>query len=215
MTGPHIVLAHGWTLTDVQALARATVSTHHSQYGPWQDRYDAAHHGILTLLYTAPQPPTRRDLTRAAGRAISVWVRDEWRHHGIDETPGLLTEGRLRPRFVTYWDERRVTPSPEERVVERIALAQVWARMSPAEQRVIAARAAYGDNGSAAEGLGKPRASFVVQLNQARRHFRARWFEGETVRAWANDQPTLTGRGGSVRALKVLRQRRSRRQVAA
>jgi hypothetical protein len=69
----------------------------------------------------------------------------------------------------------RVTPGPEERVVDRVAVAQIWPRLRPLHQQVPAALAAHEDYGRAAAALGKSRKTFTTQVGQARRAFLDLW----------------------------------------
>jgi hypothetical protein len=64
-------------------------------------------------------------------------------------------------------------PGPEEKVAERVALAQIWPRLRPVHCEVLTALAACGDYGLAAESLGKSRKTFTQQISTARREFLA------------------------------------------
>lgn len=204
-------LRHGYTLDDVDHMTRTALMTNRTMATPWQDRYDAAHFAILEHLYTAEIWPARPDLVRTGIKAISELVRLELRHHGVDrQNMDALAEGRKHRGFFMFWEGHLTTPSHEDYVVERIALTQVWSALPPADRRIFGARAAYRDNGAAAEALGKPRPSFTVQLNQGRRRFRALWFEGETARSWGADQPPRAGVDASRRAMAMVRRRKRR-----
>jgi hypothetical protein len=119
--------------------------------------------------------------------------------------------------FMRYWHDTGHA-SPEERATERLALAQIWARLRPAQRDLLAAMAEHEDYAKAAAALGKTWHTFATQISHARTAFRELWHEGETPsRPWgapASAPPPacggspvagirrLTGRGWSGQAAR-------------
>lgn len=204
-------LRYGYTLDDLDHMTRTALMANRSMAADWIDRYDAAYFAITEHLYSAETWPQRHDLVGTGIKAISKMVRLELQHHGIDrQNMDNLAEGRKHRGYHMFWEGHLTFPSHEDYVVDRVALDQVWEVLSVGDRQIIAARAAYEDNGRAAEALARKRHSFVTQLNQGRRRFRTLWFGGETVRAWANDQAAPTEGSGttSQRAMAYVRRRK-------
>jgi hypothetical protein len=134
--------------------------------------------------------------------------------------PGILRAGRdrlvgdgrapvrLRPAAA------RPASGPEDRVIERIALAQIWPCLRPAHREALLALAAHGDYGLAARALGKPYSTFKADISRARREFLKLWHEGEAPsRPWVRDR--RAGPGTDMHSLTYfLRHRRKRAQRA-
>ena len=115
----------------------------------------------------------------------------------------------------TRWTASRPTPSPEERVTDRVALAQIWPQLRPVHREVLAALAAHDDYGKAAAALGKSRKTFTTQVSQARRAFldygtRARHPPGLGI----DRRPTTDIRHTVTYRAIVLRQRHRARRTA-
>lgn len=71
----------------------------------------------------------------------------------------------------------------------RIALAQIWAALSPRYRRALAALAAHEDHDKAAAALGITRRTYRDHLWAGRREFYRLWHEGEKPsRLWALDR---------------------------
>lgn len=112
----------------------------------------------------------------------------------------------------------------EDAVVERIALRQVMAGISPAHRRVLRALAEHGDQEAAARALGTTYATYRSRLRAARAAFRVLWHEGETVPPlWGCDRKSYRrgeeSKGTGVTATRLIgsrrRQRETRRREAA
>jgi hypothetical protein len=178
-------IAHGYGLTDVEHLTKLSLRT-----GRWHnrldidERYNAAWFAIVERLLSSDEPPTRSELLLAATTATDDYVKDDMRTHGRC----TQTYGKPMPRWHAYWQPAN-TPSPEPRVVERHALAQIWPRLRPSERQALAALAATGDYERAAQACGKTRGTFSVLVSSGRRRFFALWHEGETPsRQWRTDR---------------------------
>ncbi|MFD1832430.1 hypothetical protein ACFSJS_22685 [Streptomyces desertarenae] len=181
-----VPLRHGYTLTDLDHLAR-TVATSNLVWWAASDRddlYTAAWHGIVEHLYTAHEKPTRTDLRNAGLTALEHDTRNTMRHRGA------IHDGRTGQRYAAYWEwAGRATPGPEATVIDRHALHQIWPRLSPRHRQVLAALAATGDHTQAAAALGLAAGTYRSHLFAARRTFLALWHQGETPsRLWRADQ---------------------------
>lgn len=176
---------YGYSLADVQHLTRLTLRLDRwHTAGDISERYEAVWFAIVEHLLTSDTPPSRSALLRVGTEASDNLVRDEMRTHG------RCTRhfGRPMPEFFRYWNPTHA-PSPESRVVEREALAQIWELLRPSEQRALNALAATGDYARAAEAAGVTGATFTVLISTGRRRFLAAWHEGETPsRVWRTDR---------------------------
>ncbi|MEU2739376.1 hypothetical protein ABZ656_29415 [Streptomyces sp. NPDC007095] len=179
---------HGYTLDDLHHISRHVVhSDRWHNAADIEDRYDTAWHAIVEHLLTASEPPTRHDLFQAGLRGRDQAVRQRLQAHGYNHhQPGTGT----RPRFEGYWTTTAAhTPSPEDRIVDRHTLAQIWPRLTPRQQDALNALAATGDYHRAAELLGVTPGTFNVLVSKARRRFLALWHEGEQPsRIWGTDR---------------------------
>ncbi|MFJ8348948.1 hypothetical protein ACIQ9J_21820 [Streptomyces sp. NPDC094153] len=186
-------VAHGYTVRDLDALARAVVNNNRAWWpaGDRDDLYAAAWHGIVEHLCTSDEPPCRRDLLEAGRRALAEDVKATMRHHGARRDTS-----NNGARYAMYWDwAGRATPSPERGIIERIALAQILAALTPRQREAFAALAATGDYPDAARLLDIEDQTFRSLIGRARTAFRDLWHEGERPsRHWGCDR-----RAGAVR----------------
>lgn len=218
MAGPTSTnLWHGYTLADIDRLARtAATRAYGGRILDPSDRYHAAWSAIVELLCTATEPPSGRDAAVAGMNAVNQAGRDRRHTWGLGSTWGG-SEGDA-PRFQRYWDcywdFGRVTPSPEDRIVDRLARRQIWPRLSLTHRQVLWALAVHGDCRSAAASLGKSERAYACALHRARAEFYRLWHEHETPPGmWGK-----TGASGRRTVSKVLadrRRRRARRAEAA
>lgn len=197
-------LRHGYTLDDIERLSRIAVNMAWPRAMDYRDRYDAAWHAVVEMLYDSEDPPSERDLKFVGAVAVNRLAQDHGQTWGIDRrNPDAGYEGMRG--FQRYWFfNSGPTPSPENSVVDRVALNQIWPRLSPTHQQVLLAMAAHGDHVAAADAVGKTYTTFTTHLNNARRSFRQLWHEHETpARMWGkNDR-----RRGNLTAAQVLANR--------
>jgi hypothetical protein len=205
-------LRHGYTLESLTRLAHWTArTTRYDKNVPLPERYEAAWSALAQCLYAAQDKPTVDDLVQAGRLAI--------RHYGERERQfrGRAHDGPAGPgrNFERYW--RAVgapVDSPEDRLVDRMALAQIWPRLTPASREALLALAVHGDYRRAAESLGLGYKTFVCRISYARRQFLKLWHDGEAPsRPWVRDR--RQGPGTDMHTVTYfLRSRRLRKQAA-
>lgn len=204
-------LWHGYSLDDIDHLARtAVLRAFGGRILDPTDRYEAAWHAIAETLATADDPPTSGQLIASATTAINRAGQDHRRTWGIARTWGS-DEGDMS-RYARYWElSRRSAASPEDLVIDRTALRQIWPRLSLTHRQVLYALALHdGDHRAAADSLGKTLGSFRTRLRDARAAYRLLWHEHETPsRMWGR-----SGRQGRRTATQVLVNRRQQRARA-
>lgn len=179
------ILAHGYTLADLHALARLAVHTAGARASDWHDRYETAWSAIAEAMYAAEHWPARYDLVRAGQLAIYAAVDETRQAYGFyrRKTDGAAHGVASSPKFRAYWwDICGAIPSqsPEAGIVERYALTQILPTLTPMQRTAITALAVYDDYQAAADALGMTYVGFTSHIAQGRRRFRAAWHEGET-----------------------------------
>jgi hypothetical protein len=210
-------LRHGYTLADLHGIARLAVHAAGRMAGDWYDRYDVAWSAIAEALYSAEHWPPGHDLVHAGKLAVWATVDDDRRHHGYYRRKSIGGQAGpgSSPAFATWWDVfARPVTSPEHRVVERLALAQIWPTLTPGQRRALSALATFGDYQAAAAALGLSRTAFVSAVSAGRRRFLAAWHEGEVPsRPWGCDRragrTAGTARAGGTAVASMRRRRRS------
>lgn len=211
-------IRYGWTLRTLDQLARAVVSNNFAWWpaGDRDDLYAAAWHGIVEHLYSAETEPHRNELMEAGRNALAQDVRDTMRHHGTrrDST-------NTGQKHAMYWEwAGRAVPSPENGIVERLALYQILDALTPRQRQAFHTLAATGDYAEAARLLDIEGQTFRSLLGRARGAFRALWHEGEAPsRPWGCDRragSTADELSSGESALTRMRRRaRNQRKAAA
>lgn len=208
-------LWHGYSLNDMDRLTRIAITrAFGGRLLDPTDRYETAWGAIVETLATADEPPTGGYLVTAGVAAVNRAAQDHRHTWGMNRTWGSV-EGDMAA-YARYWDMgRRVTGSPEDAVVDHLALQQIWPRLSVAHQQVLWALAVHdGDHREAAESLGKSLVTFRSHLKDARAAYRALWHEHETPsRMWGRSGQR--GRRTAAQTLANRRQQRARRAAAA
>ncbi|MEU7061893.1 sigma factor-like helix-turn-helix DNA-binding protein [Streptomyces sp. NPDC046197] len=153
----------------------------------------------------------------AGRRALAEDVKTTMRHHGA------RTDTRNNgARYAMYWEwAGRAVSSPEPGIVERVALEQILAALTPRQREAFAALAATGDHPDAARLLDIEDQTFRSLIGRARTAFRGWWHEGEQPsRHWGCDRRAgpvrgTVGKGESAVANLCRRQRAASKKAAA
>ncbi|MFE2965544.1 sigma factor-like helix-turn-helix DNA-binding protein [Streptomyces sp. NPDC059340] len=214
MSGAAAVVAHGYTMRDLDTFARSVVSNNRTWWpaGDRDDLYAAAWHGIVERLYSTDDRPSRIDLLEAGRAALTEDVKATIRHHGARRDG--TNNGQ---RYAMYWDwAGRATPSHETGLVEREALGQILDALTARQREAFTALAATGDYAEAALLLGIADQTFRSLLGRARDSFRGLWHEGEAPsRHWGCDRRAGSVRGTVGKGESAVYNLRRRQRVAA
>ncbi|TDD37841.1 hypothetical protein E1287_07215 [Actinomadura sp. KC06] len=207
-------LRHGYNLADIERLARIAVRAARAQAMDYQDRYEAAWYAIVEGIYTAIDAPDPWELKRLGADAVNRLQQDYGHTWGYDRrNPDAGFEGMRG--FRKYWElDRRAHRSCEDGVVDRVALWQIWERLSATHQAMLLALAAYEDPVAASAAVGKRYNTFNTHLKNARREFLTLWHEGETPSRFWGKGDRRRGRRSGVQLLVNRRQQRERRALA-
>jgi len=213
MTAAKQEVRHGYTLADLDRYAHISVATAWTNTMDYRDRYDAAWHAIAERLYNTEheQTPTTRDLKIAGTRAVNRLAQDEGRHHGFDRAnPEAGLEGM--PGFQRYWALHHATPSPEDAIVDRIALTQIWPELSATHRQVLLVLAVHADHQLAADALDRSLPTYRSHLRHARQRYRELWHAPETASAMWGQSRGRPGRRTAAQTLANRIQQRARRE---
>ncbi|MET9073910.1 hypothetical protein ABZX95_17420 [Streptomyces sp. NPDC004232] len=172
------VVAHGYTLRDLDRLAASACTYDRSMASDATTRYNVAWSAIAEALCTAEEPPEWHDLFTVGWRAIYAEVREMRHLYGHRDKDGT-NEVASSQRFRQYWT---LPPErPEEGIAERMAVPQVLAVLTETERAAVVALAVHGDYQAAADSLGLKYSAFTVRMSSARKRFRAHWYAPETA----------------------------------
>lgn len=203
-------LRHGYTLADLEHLARVAVARDFWNQGMHPaDRFDLSFSAMAELLYASSEPPTANDLFNAASMAVRRQTQSDRSAHGISNVDVYADA----PNFWRYWwEQARHTSGPENPVVDRTALWQIFQTLAPRFQRVLLALATHDDHDKAAAALGITRATYNGNLSDARRAFYGLWHEGEQPsQLWVADRRGT--KGIDVNVMHSIVRRRKRKRV--
>lgn len=207
-------LWHGFSMDDLDRLARiASLRAFGGRILDPADRYETAWDAIAVALATADEAPAGGLLVVIGARAVDRAAQDHRHTWGMART-WASAEGDIAG-YQRYWElARRSAASPEDAVVDRTALRQIWPRLSMTHRQVLYALAVHdGDHEEAAATLGKKLLTFRAHLKDARAAFRALWHEHETPsRMWGKSGQR--GRRTAAQLLVNRRQQRARRNPA-
>ena len=178
-------LRQGYTLTDLHQMTRLAVHTARAGEGDWRDRYDTAWSAIAEALYSREHPAERHLLVAAGRKAVHRSADRYCQAHGYFRHK-TASGAASSPAFRTYWlDTTRTTGSPEDGVVDRLALLQIWPTLTEGQRSALFALAVHGSYEAAADALGLSRAAFKQLVSTGRRAFLRRWHQGEAPsRLW-------------------------------
>lgn len=195
-------LRHGYTYRQLTRHARMAIALDRWHTGDTTDRYHAALAAIVETVLTADDRPTPRQLVDLAVRASNAHVADEMHHRGYDPRNPAAGPGSL-PGYLRYWQQTGRTPW-DERLVERMAIAQIWPELTLAQQQAVMALALTGDHEQAAASLGLPRTAYAARLRNARLAVAALWHQHETPPARRRRDKRVLTRTGQWQGRRLL-----------
>lgn len=173
-------LAHGYTMGDVDRMARRAARSVRMTPFDFIERYEHAWYGVVEMLYSSHSTPTEYALVTAGMRCVSDVYSDTLRHHGVSRS-----DAHTGQRFAEYWRTPGHTTTHEDfvdRLTERMALPRVLALLTPEEYEALAARAASSSDNAAAAMLGMTFMQYRPRLKRARERIVDAWFAPETPR---------------------------------
>lgn len=181
-------IAHGYSLRQVNGLA-----VHAAKLCNWVNGMEMTHRAetawsaIVEHLQLSHTRPEETELIAIA------WKEMKRRHYQDLRTHGLGGQDRsmVSRAYLRYWtSESAPTHSHEDRIVDTLALAQIWPRLTQTQRDVLRALAQHDDRSRAARSLGMTRDRFNTALSRARTAFREFWHEHETPsKTWGADRP--------------------------
>ena len=204
-------VGHGYTAFQVVRLAVWA-----ARECRWVDAMDPVHRAetaweaITEHLHLVHERPEETELIAIGWKAMKAQHYQDLKVRGL----GGKDKALLSRAFVRYWTSASAPAhSHEDHIVDRLALAQIWAALKPAHREVLIALAEHEDRRSAERSLNMDPAAFTRTLGRARRAFLALWHEGETPSLlWGYDRPGA--RHQNVMYLVRLRKRRALQRKA-
>ncbi|GAA3032608.1 hypothetical protein GCM10020000_07050 [Streptomyces olivoverticillatus] len=167
-------VVHGFTLADIDSLARTAVSAARAVGMDGLTRYQTAWSTIAEHLVEAEEPPSRTELIRAGWRAINAETAACLHARGYRN--GHAHQGPASsPRYLQYWN----TPLEDnaiDRLVDHLAAVQIGDLFTRAQGEAVEALARHDDHALAAASLGIPYKTFASRLSAARQRFQAAWY---------------------------------------
>lgn len=133
---------YGYTMADLDRIARQAAVTGRRFVSDFADGYDAAWYAVTEHLLTAAAPPRLSELAGVARYAVLRLADDRTHHHGYSTTDPDAGAGSSA-RFAAYW-QPTLGQAMDEWVCERIALAQVLAALPAETASDITAAASAG-----------------------------------------------------------------------
>lgn len=162
---------HGYTVRDLDRMSLHAATAGAGRLGyELHEAADLAWSAMAEALVLADEPPAGGDLIGIGRRAIYRGSEQDARHHGV-----ARDRLRWRATFVTYW-LRPVEPTPEELVVDRLALAQILPALERRQIQALWALALHGTHQAACAALDLSLSAYEVRLRRARTAVRAAWF---------------------------------------
>jgi hypothetical protein len=162
---------HGYTMSDLDSAARIAVTKRVAVH-----LYDDGLSAVAEGLCAAEGRPVHfQDLVYMALRGVDRARRASMRSRGQYDTK--VATGS---QFWRYWGGSSRLESPwEDQVDDRLALAQVWACLTPRHRETLAALAEHGQYHLAAVALDVPYDAFCKRVRRARLACRELWHDGE------------------------------------
>lgn len=206
------VVGHGYTAFQVVRLA--VWAARECRWVNGMDmvhRAETAWEAITEHLHLVAVHPQETELIAIGWKAMKAQHYQDLKAHGL----GGKDKALVSRAFVRYWTSASAPAhSHEDLLVDRIALAQIWAALTPSHRRVLTALAEHDDRRRAERAVNMDAAAFTRTLGRARRAFFALWHEGETPsKMWGYDRPGARHR--NVMYLVRLRKQRALKRKAA
>jgi hypothetical protein len=189
-----VELPHGYTMDALHKMTLGAINEARWTLKPFDERYEIARFAIIEKLYEGGEPLQWYELVKTGKRAILRYLDDDFCEHGQDLKSIVLSDVS-RPRFHVYWwDHSAPTPSPENHLVDILAVCQIWPKLTPRNKRILRMLAVYGNYDAAARALGMKRTTYMNKLYEARKQFLRYWHENETPsRTWGRDHKGIFG----------------------
>jgi len=190
-----LAIRHGYTLADVDQASRSGVFRSYGWHaGDADERFSVSRLAVLEYLYAADERPPFQELVNQAWLADHRFVAGEMRERGVNRAD---RGGGTTASFERYWWAAGANvPSPEGRIVERLAVHQIMPLLTDKQYEAVTALAAHGDYAAAAASLGIGMGAFDGRLMKARRTFTQAWHHPETPRRRATHDRRVWSRSG-------------------
>ncbi|WP_345514791.1 Lsr2 family DNA-binding protein [Phytohabitans houttuyneae] len=190
------VLPHGFTVERLNRTASWSARGSRWGYPPYLEKVDLARFAILEHLYMCPDHEDVREnghpcnLLRIGQRAITQHLRDLGTLHGIAINRDGYETGDHLLKYNVYWTSTASpTRSPEDPVVDVMALRQIWPLLEPKYQRALLALAEHDTYDGAAQALDLAYNSVKQYVYQGREMFLWWWHQHEKPSGvWGVDQ---------------------------
>jgi hypothetical protein len=169
---------YAYTMADLYDLARVAVLTHRSKLASYDyaELIDEAYSAACEYLVTCTWEPTELHVMNAAFEGARNTLRQQQQAHGIAK--GDRMTGK---QFHRYWTTPPVA-SPEDQLVEPMALRQIWATLSIMDRQTLMTAAMFPSSPERAlHSGGITERAYEGRLRRARRNFNQFWFEGQSI----------------------------------
>jgi hypothetical protein len=180
MTTRKGAVRHGYTMADIDGIARSAFVADRSMASDADTRYSVAWSAVAEALCAAQDRPSRQDLVRVGWQAIYAEVR-EMRHTYGQQRDDPNAPVASMPKAQQYWFTPPVDTAGDR--LERIAVHQIMATLGEPYRDAVIALAVHEDYKRAAEALGIKYSTLTVRLTTARKKFRRHWFAPEAAPA--------------------------------
>ena len=155
-------------LREIDRMAQWCVSRNLAWVNDPREALDEARSAILEKVAesAAGAEVTKQDLVVAGKQAIRRMVKADNKGDGVNAT--------------TYWTPAASDPM-DERIIERIALDEVFSSLSDDGQELLLTFVAHGDSHAAAEHMGITPIALMKRLRLVRESFFRKWFDWEVA----------------------------------
>lgn len=211
-------LRHGYTTADLAELTRrAALLSRWKGILTYKERADIAQFAVVERILSAAERPDFWFLVNAGEKAINRYVKAEGRYRGFDLGNGGDYGGKVKVKFFRYWhgSDRLDSFSHEDRVVDALALRQIWPMLTEAQQMALLAFAKYGDHSKAGAELSTSPENMRTRVHTARKRFLQWWHQNEKPsRVWAATRPRNPKAKRQLNQVMEMMRQRKRRQAA-